>query len=701
MTEASKPPRHAKRLESGQLALAGLLAVSLGLNLVGIGWGLGGAWTWAPDEIRPSQVLSPESWSDKYPPLHRQVLTAVLKPAKAVVDTVESMTWQQEIKWLVLLQRLVSILAAAGVVLLVFRTAKEAVGDRAALPAAAVVVVSPTFVYYAKTANLEMAYLFWFALSLLFFVRAWREGRLRDFLLCSAAAVAAVTTKDQAYGLYPVLMAASLFRISRDHAALPSRWLRIRTALADRRLWASLAVALALFIAVYAWSGTADDLVDHVKKIVGDNTMKYRVFESSVAGFARMGWSAVRHSAFVTGWPLFLVAVLGTALAIRQRRSAALLLVLALVPLGYVLSFAWVVGFHFVRFFLPLLPIFAILAARGWIGLAERFPRAARPAAVAIFAAALVRCLGVDAAMLTDTRLEARQFLDARPAGENAIGIGRVQVLPQRLEAALWGQLRPGNCEFVDRERPDLVVFNANDLRTPREREILRGFEIGRVNYELERRFLPRVRPPGWGSKMSNLTFVSPEIRVYRRANRPCIEKKSFGEILNRKESRGDVELEQVLLGLLLREGWGTTIDPEARAVLFGTTTGRWTRATQPALLALENSGTRPLSVELRLAVLAGEEHRPVPVRVQDRGEVLRLVFARQRIRGLRLKDLEPGEQRLVWFWSKKAWPGREAVPRMLGVQLLELTLGEVDPGPGESAAAPGDGNQPEPLPRQ
>ena len=37
----------------------------------------------------------------------------------------------------------------------------------------------------------------------------------------------------------------------------------------------------------------------------------------------------------------------------------------------------------------------------------------------------------------------------------------------------------------------------------------------------------------------------------------------------------------------------------------------------------------------------------------------------------------------------------------MLGVQLLELTLGEVDPGPDESAAAPGDGNQPEPLPRQ
>lgn len=37
----------------------------------------------------------------------------------------------------------------------------------------------------------------------------------------------------------------------------------------------------------------------------------------------------------------------------------------------------------------------------------------------------------------------------------------------------------------------------------------------------------------------------------------------------------------------------------------------------------------------------------------------------------------------------------------LLGVPLLELTLGEVDPGPGESAGALGDGDQPEPLPGQ
>ncbi|MCP4203466.1 MAG: phospholipid carrier-dependent glycosyltransferase [bacterium] len=693
MTEASKRER---------LALAALLLVSLCLNLVGIGWGLSPVWSWAPDEIRPEQVLEPAAWSEKYPPLHRLLLSVVLKPAKAGFEASDSVPWQTERNWLGVLQRLVSILAAAGVVVLVFRTARQAGYARAALPAAAVVVVSPTFVYYAKTANLEAAYLFWFALSLLFFVRAWQGGALRDFLWCSAATIAAVTTKDQAYGLYPVLMAASLVRIARDHSELPGVWARVRATALDRRVWGSALMALGLFGAIYAVSGGVDDFVDHVKKIVGHNTMQYREFDRSLAGVASMSWSALRRSAFVTGWPLFLVAILGVVVAIRNRQSTAM--VLALVPLGYFLSFIWVIGFHYVRFFLPLLPVFAILAGRGWVALARRWPRGTRAAAVMVFAWALVRCIGVGAAMLTDTRLDAERFLAAGAAGsagESAVGVGRVTVLPWDLENAVWGKLRPEGCEFVDRERPERVVFNVSDIRTAREREILRSFEIGRVNYELEQRFLPRVKPPGWGATSSNLMFLSPEIRIFRRAKRPCIDQASLIGVLNRKASRGDAGTERALLELMLREGWGSKIDPDGRAVLLGTSHGHWTRATQPAVLALENPGLRPLGVGLRLAVMAGREYRPVPVRLQDRGEVLRLTFGRQRIRGLRLADLEPGERRLVWIWSKKAWPGQEKVPRMLGVKLLELRLEPDDRQSGDLVDALGDGDQSEALPGQ
>ena len=425
-------------------ALAALLLLSFGLNIVGIGWGLGGVWTWAPDEIRPGQVLEPAAWSDKYPPLHRHVLALVVAPVNAALDAVDSMRWQEKLGWLTIAQRLVSVLLAALVVLLVFRTASALFGDRVGLPAAAVVVVSPTFVYCAKTANLEMAYLFWFTLSLWLFVRAWKGGRLRDFALCSAAAIAAVTSKDQAYGLYPVLMASSVVRIARDYAHLPSRRLRLRSTLTDRRIWGSILAAAIAFAVVHGLSEGVSGLVAHVEKIVGPNTMKYRVFERDVSGLATMFGQAVVQSAFLTGWPIFALSVLGLGWVVRDRRDSYLPLVLALVPLGYIFSFVWVVGFHFVRFYLPLLPIFAILAARGWMLVAQRFPRASTWGGAAILLAAMVRCLAVAAAMLTDTRLEARALLEARPAGETAVGIGRVQVLPQGLEVASLGTAQAG-----------------------------------------------------------------------------------------------------------------------------------------------------------------------------------------------------------------------------------------------------------------
>ena len=94
MTEQPPIPESTRRRRG---LLAALLLLSFGLNVVGIGWGLGGAWTWAPDEIRPGQVLEPAAWSDKYPPLHRHVLALVVVPLDAALDAVDSMPWQEEL----------------------------------------------------------------------------------------------------------------------------------------------------------------------------------------------------------------------------------------------------------------------------------------------------------------------------------------------------------------------------------------------------------------------------------------------------------------------------------------------------------------------------------------------------------------------------------------------------------------------------
>ena len=99
--------------------------------------------------------------------------------------------------------------------------------------AAALLALSVPFVYYAKTANLDVPYLFWFALSLLFFLRALRRARTADFALFGLAAAAAVATKDQALALYVLTVPVLAWEVYARRRAAGERGLR---ALADARL---------------------------------------------------------------------------------------------------------------------------------------------------------------------------------------------------------------------------------------------------------------------------------------------------------------------------------------------------------------------------------------------------------------------------------------------------------------------------------
>ena len=79
----------------------------------------------------------------------------------------------------------------------------------------------------AKTANTDVPYLFWFALSMVFYLRVLDGLRTRDFAIFAALAALSVCTKDQAYGLYllmplPIVMqlwrARRLFSFSKVNA---------------------------------------------------------------------------------------------------------------------------------------------------------------------------------------------------------------------------------------------------------------------------------------------------------------------------------------------------------------------------------------------------------------------------------------------------------------------------------------------------
>src|SRR5690349_1367405 len=79
--------------------------------------------------------------------------------------------------------RVLSLALSLGLLVLVYRCGRELGDAWAGVLAAALLALCVPFAYYAKMANLDVPYLFWFALSLLFFLRALRRAQPRDFAL--------------------------------------------------------------------------------------------------------------------------------------------------------------------------------------------------------------------------------------------------------------------------------------------------------------------------------------------------------------------------------------------------------------------------------------------------------------------------------------------------------------------------------------
>jgi 4-amino-4-deoxy-L-arabinose transferase-like glycosyltransferase len=515
-------------VSSGRLGLGLLLAVSLALNTWGIGWGLPSAASWAPDEVLPSAVLEgmergfSRGWHEKYPPLHYYLLALGYRPILSAEDLRPGQPIPPAVDHrLFLVSRGLSLLMAAGTILLVHRAAVEMGLDRrAALLSVALVAFMPPFVFYAKLANLDGPYVFWWVLSLVFLLRVLKRPRLADYLLLAGSAAAAAATKDQAYGLYvlvPVLLAVGRYRRE------PRRgW--GRAILGLEMLLAAACFAL-LLAAAYKLPANWEGLRAHFQLITGAASLDFREFSPDALGMLGLLGSIGLHLAFVLGPPQLLVCVLGVlwTLSLRPRPVPPALLVPGL---SYTVFFLGVVLYCYDRFVIPLAVLLAFfggaLLSTAWAkGLGWRV------ATVAMLAYGALRAASVDLAMANDSRYAVEDWLRRNTAGGLVGAIGPLEYLP-RLEGLRARRVGPA----VDRLlkiRPDYVVVNADHaLRSEPgtgDWAVYTGLDQGTLGYREVLRH--RFRSPwlvldpetlvdrGTQRLRSNLAKVNPEIRVY------------------------------------------------------------------------------------------------------------------------------------------------------------------------------------------
>jgi hypothetical protein len=525
-------------------SLRWILAGSLVLNLAGIGWGLPGSWV--PIELKPGYVMDGLSqhfshgWFDAYPPWHFYILLVAMSPmlllsylGRITFDGVGVYTL------LVVIFRLVSVAAAAGTLIATCLCGTQAFGRRAGLFAATILGLTTPFLYYAKTANVDVPYLFWFALSLVFYLRLLgarpsnaERAPVKDYVLFAAAATLAVCTKDQAYALYLIVPAVIVHQMWRANRQAGLRRPLLRAVL-DRRLAAAAITAVVLFAACHNLLFNLTGFLDHVRFITGSGSAAFRVFEPTRVGHLGLLRLTVHLIEVSLGWPLFLVSTAGLVVAAATPRLRPVAIWLAVPAVSYYFGFIDVILYNYDRFVLPICLVLSLFGGLAFDRFLTAGGRAARGAAVIlVFAYTLLYAGTVDVLMLGDSRYAVEDWVNAHVGRENLVGVtGLPEYLP-RLDSV--SSVDVGTVEDLERERPLYFVLNADYARAvPPDRawgQLIAGLQQATLGYRLVGRFrrispwpwLPGAHPDLVGTRQETQVFstlrnINPTIEVFRR----------------------------------------------------------------------------------------------------------------------------------------------------------------------------------------
>lgn len=513
-------------------AFAAVLVVTLVLNVVGIWWGMPSAQGWAPDELLPQAVLDgmdkafSNGWFATYPLFHHYVLAVFYLP-------ILGLEWLQGVPFdlsarhvaLVIAGRFVSVLMAGGTLVAVYVVTAELFGRRAALFASIVLGLTTPFVFYAKTANVDGPYVFWFAVSLVFYLRLLRTLALRHFVAFAVTATLAVCTKDQAYALYaltPIPVLAALR--NEGEKAGGGRWRN----LFDWRVAAAVGAAIVTFAIGHNLVLNFSGFLDHV-----NNAMVWSryapMFDVGVVGRAGLTWFAGTQVKESLGWPSTIAALCGVVLALRD--PALRFAGWTLVPVAsYWLVFLNVIRYSFDRFLLPVCVVAAIFAGFAFARLVSTGHWWRRAAAAAALAFTVLYTLPVDLMMVADARYAAERWVMERKTSEERIGMLGFNYMPRLPRRSYQVLVTISDLRWF---KPTYVIVNADYTRrrpaNTTEREALAALDAGELGYRLL--FAARTRVPWeWmpgmhpsligdrtGPSFSNLHHINPRMEIYVR----------------------------------------------------------------------------------------------------------------------------------------------------------------------------------------
>jgi 4-amino-4-deoxy-L-arabinose transferase-like glycosyltransferase len=504
---------------------SGMALTVVALLVLGFGVHVGAApWRgWVADEVLPADFLPAaqewfvNGWAPYYPPLHLYLSSFVASP----------FLWLAYGSWLDLAEydtqtvvhvigRLVSVVMAALTLLIVAIMAGMTIGKRLSFLAPFFLLTGPPFVFYSKTMNLDIPYVFWVSLAVLFFLRALTTRSLFDHVLLGAVVALAVATKDQAYGFF-IVAALSLGVASwSDTSSLPSSTARALATLRDVRLWAGATTCLLVYILVLGVLWNRDGVIEHFALITGRGSQHFRMFAPTVQGMGELTMATVRLLPPALGPVCAVFAAVGLGVALLRPRRYRLLLLLLLLAVGYLVSFVAVVGYVYDRFLLGVALPAALLAAVGFDTALRAIPapRARRALAVGLLMLAIWPAMRLNWRITSDSRLAVEKWMSAATFDDPlVVGSGLPVYLPNLHPYRHVVDTRPGVEALVEWDA-DAIVLNEEWLARTGETMATASPRLEAAGY---RRVFTAGREARGAEPFSNVEKIDPPLSVWRR----------------------------------------------------------------------------------------------------------------------------------------------------------------------------------------
>ena len=473
-------------------------------------------------------------WHSKYPPFHFYLLTALYSPFLAgaqlglvdLCDDSSSLT-------LFLLGRGLTVTMAVGTVYVVYLCALELGNGRlAGLCSALLFATMPPFIFYGKLVNLDVPYLLWFSVSLLFYIRAIRTDQVASYVWCAITGMLAICTKDQAYGFYVLPAVHLVWHRYQAHRAAGSPD-PVRRLLLDRPLRLAAVAAGLVFVVGFNLPFNLTGFVEHVRTIVGDASQDYQLWDRTLTGHLTMLGEGLRQLSWSMSWPGLVICVAGILqTASRGNRRD---LVVLLPAVSYHLFFISVVMYHYDRFWLGVCLILSLFGGPVLARMLTRGHRMwwTRLGAIGLVIYLVLHGVTVDLRMVHDARYYVEEWL-RRPANANArVVLAGFDVYLPRSDARRTSNVDDYWDDVVTLE-PDLIVINRGYGCRARpgseEADFYLRLRDEANGYRLA--LAHRYQPPGpaigpdrvWRADcpdpLTALATINPEIQVFERLGR-------------------------------------------------------------------------------------------------------------------------------------------------------------------------------------